>query len=54
MNAVANELLLEAPNEAEVEAALKSASGADKVVIFDHTLRDRALWRSGGRCCVSP
>jgi hypothetical protein len=27
----------------EVEAALKSATGADKVVIFDHTLRDSTL-----------
>ena len=27
----------------EVEVALKSATGADKVVIFDHTLRDSTL-----------
>src|ERR1700684_2195418 len=27
----------------EVEATLKSATGADKVVIFDHTLRDSTL-----------
>jgi hypothetical protein len=27
----------------EVEAALKSATGADKAVIFDHTLRDSTL-----------
>ena len=31
----------------EVEAALKSHTGADKVVIFDHTLRDSTIELGG-------
>jgi len=38
-----NTAAVQAIDYPEVEAALKSATGAEKVVLFDHTLRDSTL-----------
>jgi hypothetical protein len=42
-----NSELVKAIDYPEIEAALKSHTGADKVVIFDHTLRDSTVEQGG-------